>query len=127
MIKSADPRSGSGPECYTASNGGKSPPGIIFEKADGTCRYLPYSLLSAVDFNSRDELSFRFDSSSIVVHGKNLRPIWMATCENELEGVREIEGPDLAGIGNTPWVREIVFSDGDNRTGSDSLPFPNES
>ena len=108
--------------CFEKSFGNDRNSNIRFHKLDGTCCFLPESLLSKALLKSQEELTLRFGSSVIAIRGRNLEPIWTAAAEEHLMCVREIEEP---ADGKAPWVREIVFLDEGEEP--DSLPFPRES
>ena len=54
------------PTCHSINpSPSESVPGISFEKLDGKWRFIPYALLSAVEFDGKDELKFHFASGPI--------------------------------------------------------------
>lgn len=107
------------PSCYEAVP--NTTLGIAFEKQDGTKRFLPWSFLSAVDFNTPDELVFTFASGVVIVRGQTLGALWKAACKGELARVWESENPAHS---EAVWVRELVFAESEPDSASSLPPFP---
>jgi hypothetical protein len=98
------------------------PMGIAFEKTRRICRFVPYALLLAADYNRKDELRFIFASGLITIHGENLDDIWKALQKERLDSVSETENSPAPGA---TWVREIIMPESQADHGLP--PFPSES
>ena len=98
-------------------------PGITFEKIDGTWRFLPYALLSAVELVSKEEVNFHFAGATVAVLGRNLgllaNPVRSCSLERIWEAEKPLE-PDRV------WVRELLLPKLSADADTDSLPFPKE-
>ena len=96
----------------------------MFEKIDGTWRFLPYALLSAVELTSKEELKYHFASGPVTVHGRNLgllaNPVRTCSLERIWEAEKPLE-PDRV------WVRELILPKLPTDADVDPLPFPSES
>ena len=112
------------PACYaTHTPSHESVPGIMFEKIDGTWRFLPYALLSAVELMSKEEVNFHFTGCTVTVHGRNLgllaNPVRACSLERIWEAEKPLE-PDRV------WVRELLLPRLSTDADTDPLPFPKE-
>ena len=96
----------------------------MFEKIDGSWRFLPYALLSAVELTNKEELKYHFASGPVTVHGRNLgllaNPVRTCSLERIWEAERPLE-PDRV------WVRELILPKLATDAAADPLPFPIES
>ena len=96
----------------------------MFEKIDGTWRFLPYALLTAVELVSKEEVNFHFGDGAVTVHGRNLgllaNPVRSCSLERIWEAEKPLE-PDRV------WVRELLLPKLSTEADAGSLPFPEES
>jgi len=113
------------PTCHSISpSPSELVPGISFEKLDGKWRFMPYALLSAVEFDGKDELKFHFASGPITVHGRNLGLIWKPIRTCQLERIWETKHPVAL---DGAWVSKLLFTELSTEADPNSLPFPSES
>ena len=113
------------PTCHAINpSPSESVPGISFEKLDGKWRFIPYALLSAVEFDGKDELRFHFASGPLTVRGKNLGSLWKPIRTCQLERIWETRNPAVT---DGAWVRELLFAELCSEADPGSLPFPKES
>jgi hypothetical protein len=96
----------------------------MFEKIDGTWRFLPYALLSAVERVSEEEVRFHYAGGVVLVHGRNLGLFANSVRACSLERVWEAEKPLEP---DRVWVRELFLSKLSANADAGPLPFPIES
>jgi hypothetical protein len=124
MIKASDKKTTAAaqhPSCYEKND--QPSFGIAFCRKDGTQRFALYSFLSALDFDGKRELIFRFASWIAYVRGEALSPIWNAVQEGNLAQVREVNRTCHK---SEPWVRELILVETEAVQPLTGLPFPEE-